>query len=107
MAKGLAFRLSHGLLAIFALLASLFHIVGSDFYFKAFSLWAVASILVAVLLLYYAVNRMRQIYSLSENLFGQTDSLRLAVSKQQKWLLFMYLFVFSSLLSGGLYVVTH
>lgn len=105
-AKGLVFRLSHGLLSIVALLASLYHIIGSEFYLKAFNLWAVSAVLVAVVLLYYGVNRLRQVISLSQYVLGSTPQARLPVSNRQKFFLVVYLVVLSSLLSGGLYVVT-
>ncbi|MBB6520525.1 ferric reductase-like transmembrane domain-containing protein [Pseudoteredinibacter isoporae] len=104
--KHYSFRVSHALCSIVAMLASFYHIVGSDFYLKSYIAWAACSILLVLFLLYYGLNRQAQKMSLSKALLGETDEARMSLSGAQKTVLSVYLFVCCAVLSGGLYVVT-
>ncbi|GAA6151081.1 hypothetical protein NBRC116587_05000 [Pseudoteredinibacter isoporae] len=104
--KVYGFRASHAIISIIAMLASFYHIVGSDFYLKPYIAWASCAILLALFLLYYAFNRQAQTLSLSKTLLGESESDRMSLSVTQKTFLSVYLIVCCSVLSGGLYVVT-
>ncbi|MCV6620807.1 MAG: ferric reductase-like transmembrane domain-containing protein [Cellvibrionaceae bacterium] len=103
----LSFRFSHALLSILALVACLYHVVAAGFYFDRYAAWALFSLLLVLVVSYYALNRLGPKLSFSKILFGRDSKAHSQVGTSVKPILFIGLVLLCVLFSGGLYVAAN